>query len=139
MRGADRRRDERGQSLSVLVMVVLASLFLLAGLVIDGGQQVVATRRAETVAAATARVGADAGAGALVSSSDRSQSAVDAAAAARSYLAQSPDVTGTVTLDAGVVRVTTASTEPTVFLSLIGIASVTGRGSADAELFPVGG
>ncbi|WP_090594801.1 pilus assembly protein TadG-related protein [Auraticoccus monumenti] len=133
------RTDERGQSLSIMVLVVLSSLFLLAGLVIDGGQQVVATRRAEAVAAAAARVGADAGAAALVASADRGASAADAGRAARAYLAQSPDVTGTVTLEAGTVGVRTSSTEPTVFLSLIGVGSVTGEGSATAELFAVGG
>lgn len=133
------RTDERGQSLSIMVLVVLSSLFLLAGLVIDGGQQVVATRRAEAVASAAARVGADAGAAALVASADRGASAADAARAARAYLAQSPGVTGVVALEAGVVRVSTSSTEPTVFLSLIGVGSVTGEGAATAELFAVGG
>lgn len=122
-----------------MVLVVMSSLFLLAGLVIDGGQQVVATRRAEAVAAATARVGADAGAAALVSSADPARSAADARRAASDYLAQSPDVTGSVSVQAGVVQVSTASTEQTIFLSLIGVTTVTGDGSAQAELFTVGG
>ncbi|MVA75802.1 hypothetical protein GC722_07170 [Auraticoccus sp. F435] len=120
-----------------MVLVVLPSLFLLAGLVVDGGQQVAATRRAEAVAAATARVGADAGAAALVAG-DATSAAAEARRAATSYLERSPQVRGTVSLDTGTVRVRTTSSETTVFLSLIGITSLTGEGSAEARVVPVG-
>ncbi|WP_408608896.1 hypothetical protein, partial [Desertihabitans aurantiacus] len=88
---------------------------------------------------AAARVGVDAGAGPLVASADRSASAARARAAATAYLADSPGVSGRVVVRGGTVEVRTTSTEPTVFLSLIGVEEVTGEGSATARLFTVGG
>src|SRR5215210_5060910 len=49
-------------------------------------------------------------------------------AAARHYLAGQPGVTGSVTINAGVVEVSTRTTEPTILLSAIGIDAVTGTG-----------
>lgn len=128
---AGARTDERGQSLSVFVLVVVAAMFLTAGLVIDGGQQAAAMSRAESVAASAARAGGNAAAtGAVVGRTDPAA----ATRAARNYLAASPGVSGTVELRGGLVVVTTRSQQPTIFLSAIGIDHVTGTGRAEARV-----
>lgn len=124
-------RDERGQSISVFVVVVLVALFLTVGLVIDGGQKITATARAESAAAGAARAAGNAAAtGAVVGRPDVGA----AGAAARAYLASSPGVTGSVSMSGGVVVVTTRADAPTVFLSAIGIGSLSGTGRAEASI-----
>ncbi len=136
MKPTTRPQDERGQAVSVFLCVVFAAMIMAAGLVVDGGQQIAAATRAEVAAAGAARVAANARAtGALGGSS----SAGAAVLAARTYLGGQPGVTGTVGVSNGVVTVDTATTEPTIFLAIIGIRSVSARGSAAAELVPSGG
>lgn len=128
--------DERGQAVSVFVCVVFAAMIMTAGLVVDGGQQIAAATRAEVAAAGAARVAANARATGALGGSSTAGAAV---LAARAYLAGQPGVVGTVAVANGVVTVDTSSTEPTVFLSIIGISSVSARGSASADLVPSGG
>lgn len=125
------RADERGASLSVLVVVVMMALFLVAGLVVDGGAKVSAVRRAESVAAHAARAGADAGAVGRAAGTGVDVGAVRAASAG--VLAER-GVAGDVVVEAGEVRVTTRVEERTVFLSAIGIDAVAGTGDATAVL-----
>ena len=129
--GAGAHRDERGASMSVFVIVVFAALILVAGLVIDGGQKVTATRRAESVAAGAARAGADAGATGSIAGRPGGAGAVTVA---RAYLRSSPGVTGDVVVHGGQVIVTTQVRLPTVFLSVLGLTSVTGYGESVHEL-----
>jgi hypothetical protein len=129
------RRDERGQSVSVFVMGVLAAVILTAGLVIDGGQKVTAASRAEAAAAGAARAAGNAAATEELAGRDIAGSAV---LAARNYLAGQPDVTGTVSVAAGVVRVSTSSSADTIFLSVIGIRRVSATGAAEANIVPSG-
>ncbi|MBA8793593.1 Flp pilus assembly protein TadG [Friedmanniella endophytica] len=111
-------------------MVIMVALILTAGLVIDGGQQVDAASRAQSIAAAAARAGSEAQAtDALAGSNDTGR----ALAAAQAYLDGS-GVPGTVGFDGDRLRVTTEITVPTLMLSVIGIDSVRGRGEAEAEL-----
>ena len=125
-------RDERGGSQTIMVLLIMASLILVAGLVVDGGRKVAAAERAEAAAAGAARSGSDA------SATSRLAGRIDTTAAvlaARQYLAGTPQVTGSVQLLAGgKLQVSTQSTRPTVYLSSIGISTVTGRGDAVAEL-----
>jgi len=125
-------RDERGGSQTIMVLLIMASLILVAGLVVDGGRKVAAAERAEAAAAGAARAGSDA------SATSRLAGRIDTTAAvlaARQYLAGTPQVTGSVQLLAGgKLQVSTQSTRPTVYLSSIGISTVTGRGDAVAEL-----
>ncbi len=125
-------RDQRGMSMSVFVAVSVLALLLVAGLVVDGGGQAVAARRAELVAAAAARAAADETAAARLAG--RRPEAAPAIAAAEAVLAGSGDVSGEVRFVDGRVRVTTTAGVDTVFLSLIGIQRLTGRGSAEADL-----
>ena len=59
--------------------------------------------------------------------------------AAKAFLAGDPSVQGSVSLREGVVRVETRSSAPTIFLSVVGLATVTGTGSAEAAIVPTGG
>lgn len=127
-------RDSRGQALSVMVLVVTGALVLMAGLVVDGGQQVTATRRATAVAEQAARAATDA---AAASALEGRPDPVVAAAAAREVLAADRRVEGTVAVLPGLqVRVTTTSQTPTTFLSVIGIGTVSGGATATADLVP---
>ena len=123
-------RDERGQSVSVFVTVVFAALIMTAGLVIDGGQKIAAASRAETTAAGAARAAANAG----VTQALGGASPADASLrAARAFLAGQPGVSGSASVSDGVVTVRTRATERTLFLSLIGIDSVSASGTASAN------
>ena len=131
------RRGERGGSQSILLLGVVVVLVLSAGLVVDGGRKTAAARDAEAVAAGAARAGLNAAAtGRLAGRADTAA----AVSAARSFLAGAPDVSGSVQLlPGGRLRVTTQSTQPTRYLSLVGISTVTGRGEATADLIESGG
>ena len=128
-------RDERGQSVSLLALLIMAAMILTAGLVIDGGQKVDAASRAEAAAAGAARAAGNAAATQELAANDSASAAV---LAAKSYLAGQPDVTGHVSIDHGIVSVRTSSSTDTIFLSVIGIDHVTGTGSADANIVPTG-
>ena len=56
----------------------------------------------------------------------------------RHTLPANPGVVGRVSISNGVVQVTTSAQEPTILLSIIGIRSVTGEGSARANIVPTG-
>lgn len=123
-------RDERGQSVSVFVTVVFAALLMTAGLVIDGGQKITAASRAETAAAGAARAATNAG----VTQSLAGASPADASLrAARAFLAGQPGITGSASVSNGVVTVRTRASERTLFLSLIGIDTVSATGTARAN------
>ena len=124
-------RDERGMSLSTMFAVAVLALLLVAGLVVDGGAQAEASRRAELGAAAAARAAADETATARLAGK-----AVDAGAAiaVAQRVLDEAGVAGSVTLSAGRVRVTANAEVSTVFLSLIGINQLVAKGSAEAEL-----
>ncbi len=65
-----RRLDERGQSVSVFVLLIMTALILTTGLVIDGGQKVRAASRAEAAAAGAARAAGNAAATQRLSGAD---------------------------------------------------------------------
>lgn len=132
---AARTRDERGLSISPFVAVLFAALIMTIGLVVDGGQKVAAASRAESAAAGASRAASNAAATQELGARDPVAAAT---LAARTYLAGQPGVTGQVTVADGAVTVTTRATEPTLFLSMIGIDAVTGTGSAQANLVPTG-
>ena len=130
-----RWRTERGQSVSVFALVVMAALIMATGLVIDGGQKVTAASEAEAAAAGAARSAANAAATQALGGSTSMGPAVTAA---RRFLAAQPDVSGSVSVAAGVVTVRTESTAPTIFLSAIGISTVRASGFAQANIVPTG-
>ncbi len=130
-----RERPARGQSLTVLAVVIMAALIMTAGLVIDGGQKAAAVSRAESIAAAAARAGADAGATESVAGHSDSGAAVTAANA---YLRDSPGVRGTARIVDGQISVHTEITIDTLFLSVIGVDHLTGTGDATSRLYGTG-
>jgi hypothetical protein len=128
-------RDERGQSISLFVLVIMGALIITTGLVIDGGQKVAATSRAESAAAGASRAAGNAAATQQLGGADPASAAV---LAAKTYLAGQPDVQGAISIANGVVLVTTSAQQPTILLSIIGVGSVSGQGSARANIVPTG-
>ena len=124
-------RAERGQALSVFVAVSVLGRLLLCGLVVDGGAQAEATRRAQNAAALAARAALDTTATARLAGAE--PEAGRAVAAARQVLA-AHGVAGDITLRAGQVEVTATTEVETIFLGLIGITTLRASGSATAEL-----
>ena len=118
--------------MSAFVAVAVLALLLVAGLVIDGGAQATAARRAELAASAAARAAADETAASRLAGKQPDAGA--AIAAARQVLAQSEGVAGEVRLAGDRIQVTTTAGVDTVLLSLIGITRLDGHGSAEAEL-----
>lgn len=128
---------ERGGNYSILVLLLVVSFTLAAGLVVDGNRKAGAVRVAMAAAADAARAGVDASATTRLAGRADTGAAVSAA---RAYLRSVPDVTGSVTvLPGGRLRVEASQTVPTLYVSLIGIESLTGRGEAEAELYKTGG
>lgn len=129
-------KDPEAGSVTVFLAISVLGLLLLVGLVADGGAKLRATQRADAVAAEAARAGGQAldvpggiaGSGTRV---DRSTAVV----AATSYLRQAGH-TGTVTIsdDRTRLEVDVTDTQPTAFLSLIGISALTVTGHAEANL-----
>ena len=128
-------RDERGLSVTPFVSVIFAALIMTVGLVVDGGQKVAAASRAEAAAAGASRAAGNTAATHELGARDP---VVAATLAARTYLAGQPGVTGSVTVGGGIVTVRTTATEPTIFLTIVGIDAVTGTGSAQADIVPTG-
>jgi hypothetical protein len=133
--GTGRRDRERG-GLSLMLVVLFAALAALAGIVVDGGAKLIAHENAVAVAQEAARAGAmTVDKSAAYSSGSFVVSQQQALAAARSYLiragyhryAVAPDGTRAITVSVTV-------TEPTRFLSLIGVDSFTCTGTATASL-----
>ena len=120
------RRSERGQSISLFVLVIMGALITTTGLVIDGGQKVAATGRAESAAAGASRAAGNAAATQQLGGANPAGAAV---LAAKAYLAANRGGRQ-ISISNGVVQVTTSAQEPTILLSIIGIRSVTGEGSA---------
>ena len=128
------RGSERGQALSSFIVVVVIALLLVTGLVVDGGRKSAADRRAELTAAAAARSAVDATA--ADRQAGRRPNAHVALAAANQVIGDEPGMQGSSRLAAdGSVQVTTSTRIETIFLSLIGISSLQGHGSAKAQLF----
>lgn len=131
-------RTERG-AISVFLAVLVPGLLLIIGLAVDGGAKVAATQRANAIADEAARAGGQA---LDVSAALSGQVRVDpdaAVAAARTYLDRN-GVEGRVTVvDGDTLQVTTTITEPTTFLGLVGISSMTVAGSGTADLITVPG
>lgn len=128
-----RLRDERG-SVSVWLALAAVALVLCVGIAVDLGGQVHAQQRARGIAAQAART---AGEEVAAAQAIRGQTpTVDVAAAkraAQAYLAQA-GVTGTVTIRSGNVDVTVTDTYAPMFLSSIGVGTLTVTGHSSARL-----
>ncbi len=119
-----------------MIVVLFAVLAALAGIVVDGGAKLTADETAVALAQEAARAGATT---VNVSSAYASGSfVVDqglALSAARSYLVSAGYNRFTVdAVGARAIRISVTITEPTRFLSLIGIDSFASTGTATASL-----
>ena len=127
-------RPAESGAISVFLAVLAPGLLLVIGLAVDGGAKVAATQRANAVADEAARAGGQA---LDVSAALAGQIRVDpatAVAAAQDYLDRNT-VQGAVTVvDGDTLQVTTTITQPTTFLGLIGISSLTVEGSGTADM-----
>ena len=124
---------ERG-AISVFLAVLVPGLLLIIGLAVDGGAKVAATQRANAIADEAARAGGQAlDVSAALAGGIRVDPAA-AVAAAQDYL-DHIGVQGVVTVvDGDTLQVTTTITEPTIFLDLIGVSTLTVEGSGTAGL-----
>jgi Flp pilus assembly protein TadG len=131
----DQAASDRG-ALSLMLVVLVVGLVLLAGFVVDGGAQLAADENAQALAQEAARAGATS---VDASTAYRNGSfVVDpalAASAASGYLADAgySDYKVFVVSDRE-IRVKVTISEPTKFLSVIGINYVTSTGWATASL-----
>ena len=127
--------DETG-SVSVFVAITAIGLMILAGLIADGGAKLRATQRAASIAAEAARAGGQAiDTRAVAHGQDLSIDVEQAVRAAQAYLA-GVGVDGTVDVsdDGKRIQVHVTSHSRTVFLSLMGISTLSANGSAAAVL-----
>lgn len=122
--------DEQG-SLTAFLAVLAVALFVLVGLVVDGGRAVVAKREAIDVAEQAARVGADQlSVDALRSGTVVVDPSAATTAVARYLAAAGEQGVATVTGDSVTVHV--SSTTPTVILGMVGISTIPVSASASA-------
>lgn len=126
---------ERG-ALSLMIVVLFVGLIALAGIVVDGGAKLAAYENAEALAQEAARAGATSvdasnayGSGSFVVNPAVAVSAAD------SYLNAAGNRTYSVSaIGNRAIEVSVTITEPTRFLSLIGVRSFTCTRSATASL-----
>jgi Flp pilus assembly protein TadG len=128
-------RDDRG-SLTLMVVVFVAALFVMVGLAVDGGGRMRAIERADDIAAEAARAGGQAlNLSQAVSGKADVIDPAAAAVAAQAYLDQAK-VTGTVTVAGNGKTITVRVFVPyqPVFLGAIGLGPWTETGTATAQL-----
>ena len=130
---SDVGRSEAGFVAATVVALVM-SLFLVAGLVYDGGLALAAHRRAFNEAAAAARAGAQAMKGSTIAGGPVDADPTAAAAAAHRYLAALGH-SGSVTVNGDLVEVSVSFPYQMVILGAAGLndITVTGSGRARAE------
>jgi hypothetical protein len=133
---SDHDRDSERGGLSLMIVVLFAALLALAGIVVDGGAKLAADENAAALAQEAARAGAttvDVSRAYASGSFEVDQGrAIDIA---RRYLVGAG--CDRFTLSAAgpwAIRVSVTITQPTKFLSLIGIDSFTSTGTATASL-----
>lgn len=128
----ERLRSEDG-SLSAFLLVVVVVLVVVIGLVVDSAGKYAADSQAEQIAANAARTAVNSINGDTVLVGATALNAAQAQTAAEQYLAAA-GVEGTVTVSGQVVSVDVETTYTTKFVSLLGINSLSGTGSASAQL-----
>lgn len=130
--GCSRGCNDEG-SISIFVAVLLPALLLLAGLVVDGANQLTAYRAAHDTAEQAARAASNSLSVTALRAGDLQVDPDAARRAAQSYLIAA-GTAGNVTVDATTVTVTVTEHTDTSFLGLIGIHHLSATGSASAQL-----
>lgn len=126
-------RDERG-SVSLMLVVMVLGLLVAAGLVVDGGAKLRAVQEATAAAGEAARAATQQVNVAGVQRNGTARLTAAAARAAGQAALDDAGVSGTVTVTPDRVQVTTSVTRPTIFLGLVGLHTISGTGSATADL-----
>ena len=125
--------DERGQVTAFVVAVVLA-LFVMGGLVIDGGYTLAARRRAIDEANEAARAGAQAvDAAQYRATGILTLDPAAAVVAAEAHL-RATGHAGAVTVAGDRVQVRAGITQPTALLQIVGIRDLTVSGQGAARI-----
>ena len=127
-----RLHDERG-STTMFMIVIVVGLLLAVGLVVDGGQKVAAQEQAQSVAEAAARAAAGSVSGTSVSGAAPVINPNTATGAAQSYI-NAAGLTGTTSISGTTVTVSATASRPTIFLSALGINSLSSTKTATAEI-----
>lgn len=128
-------------SMSIFYAVAALCIFLVIGLVADGGGALNAAARADDVAQEAARAGGQQiDPGEAIPGEAVVVDPAAAARAARAYLSRE-DVTGTVAVsgDGTTITVTVTDSYPTTFSSLVGYTSIGVTGKGTAHLIHQGG
>jgi len=125
-------------SVSVLVAVLGFALLLMLGMVVDGGRQLIAYRRAANDAEQAARAGAGALNPAGLRTGTYTLDSAAATAAARRYLSASqPDgriTASSITVTGNTVAVAVSIRRTTTFPAAVGITGVSATGRGRAQL-----
>lgn len=124
---------ERG-SMSAAVAILTLALLLVIGLVVDGGRKLNAVSQAHDVAAQAAHAAAQqidttalqAGGGLAIDTTRATQAAKD--------VLTGSGASGNVTIQGEEIHVSATTSRPTTLLSLIGVATVEGTGSATVRI-----
>lgn len=130
----DRAKVDESGLITAMAVILAGALFVLAGVVVDGGRAIASHEQATAEAEQAARAGADALAPGSLRGGDLRPSPLAAVAAAQAYMAQAGHP-GTATVNGDVVAAHVAPfSVPTTFLGLIGLHAftVSGTGSAVA-------
>ena len=121
-------------SVSLLLVVAVFGLFIAVGLVVDGGQKLRSSQRADDAAGEAARAAVlSIEPGSTVRGERPRVDETAARRAAEAYL-QRVGVLGSVAVGDGQVQVRTASSFTPSFLSIIGLGAQTVTGQASARL-----
>lgn len=126
------RGDERGQ-VTAMWAILASALFVLAGLVYDGGQILTARRDSNNLARQAARAGAQHLDEHSVRAGTPTLDAVAADAAAREFLARRHLAPTAVIVAGASVTVTVEQRQPTPLLALVGITERTVTSTASAR------
>jgi len=130
---ARRRRHDDAGNITLFVVVMAVAFFGIIGLAVDGAGKVRAMQRADHAAQEAARTaGQQLAASTVMTGGAVALDAARARTAAQAYLKQA-GVSGTVTVDGATVTVTTSTTYKPIFVSLLGIGTMTATGSATAR------
>lgn len=126
-------RSEEG-SVTLMLVVMVTALLVAVGLVVDGGAKLRAVEQATAVAGEAARAATQQVNVAQVQSAGSARLDSPAARRAAQDTLAEAGVDGSVTVSSGRVVISAHVTRPTVFLSVVGIPSVSGSASATADL-----
>jgi Flp pilus assembly protein TadG len=123
---------ERG-SFSLLLAVLGMSLLVAIGLVVDGGRYIAAAQLADNAAAEAGRAAGQHLTSPAVLGQQPQVDTARAVQAARDYLAAA-GVDGTVTVTGSEITITTTVQRTPVLLTVAGVSTITGNGSATVRL-----